>query len=235
MKLQQGSVVVVGAGGLGCPALQYLAAAGVGALQRRFLLADLTTNLLVFFLPGRIAIVDHDTVDLSNLSRQILYCDSMVGLKKATKAAEAIQASDDFAFYVAAVVLMRLFTSSLNPRVQVTAVTESLLPSNAITLLSPYDIILDCTDNAPTRYLLSDTAVFLGKPLVSGAAQKYEGQMCTYNLEGGPCYRCLFPIPPPVHSIASCQETGILGVVTGVIGTLQALEAIKILAGLRGQ
>jgi len=125
--------------------------------------------------------------------------------------------------------------SRLNPRVEVTAVTETLLPSNAINLLSSYDVILDCTDNAPTRYLLSDTAVFLGKPLVSGAAQRYDGQMCTYNLGDGPCYRCLFPVPPPFHSLESCEDHGILGVVAGMIGSIQALETIKILTGLHGR
>jgi adenylyltransferase/sulfurtransferase len=96
-------------------------------------------------------------------------------------------------------------------------------------------VILDCTDNAPTRYLLSDTAVFLKKPLVSGAAQKYDGQLCTYNLGNeGPCYRCLFPKPPAVEMIGTCEETGILGVVTGLIGNLQAAETIKIITGLHG-
>jgi adenylyltransferase and sulfurtransferase len=102
--------------------------------------------------------------------------------------------------------------------------------------LKPYDVILDCTDNAPTRYLLSDAAVILGKPLVSGAAQQYDGQLCTYNLgETGPCYRCLFPKPPAPENAGSCEETGILGAVTGVIGNLQALEAIKIIAGIHSE
>ena len=115
-------------------------------------------------------------------------------------------------------------------------VQSSLLPENAISLLESYDIILDCTDNAPTRYLLSDTAVALGKPLVSGAAQKFDGQLCTYNLgEDGPCYRCLFPKPPAPEMTGSCEEVGILGAVTGVIGNLQALEAIKIITDLHGQ
>jgi adenylyltransferase/sulfurtransferase len=113
---------------------------------------------------------------------------------------------------------------------------NALTPDNAIELLSPYDIILDCTDNAPTRYLLSDTAVVLGKPLVSGAAQKFEGQLCTYNLgPEGPCYRCLFPAPPGRELVGTCEETGILGAVTGVIGNMQALEAIKIITGLHGK
>lgn len=109
-------------------------------------------------------------------------------------------------------------------------------PENALSLLRPYDIILDCTDNAPTRYLLSDSAVQLGKPLVSGAAQKYEGQLCIYNLgKDGPCYRCIFPKPPAAETIGSCEETGILGVVTGIIGNMQALETIKLITGLHGE
>ncbi|THH09745.1 hypothetical protein EW146_g8597 [Bondarzewia mesenterica] len=121
----------------------------------------------------------------------------------------------------------------INSRIQIDCIVEALSPSNALSLLSPYDIILDCTDNAPTRYLLSDTAVRLNKPLVSGAAQKFEGQLCTYHLgAGGPCYRCLFPRPPAPEMAGSCEEMGILGAVTGVIGNLQALEAIKILTGL---
>lgn len=191
LKLQDASVVVVGAGGLGCPALQYLAAAGV----------------------GRLGIIDHDVVELSNLQRQMLHTESRIGLPKADSAAQAIK--------------------QINSRVVVEPVVLALSPSNAVSLLSPYDIILDCTDNAPTRYLLSDTAVRLGKPLISGAAQKFEGQLCTYHLgEDGPCYRCLFPKPPAPEMAGSCEETGILGAVTGVIGNLQALEAIKIITGL---
>jgi len=110
-----------------------------------------------------------------------------------------------------------------------------LSPENALSLLEPYDIILDCSDNAPTRYLLSDTAVALKKPLVSGAAQKFEGQLCVYNLgEDGPCYRCLYPKSPAQHLVGTCEETGILGVVTGIIGNLQALETIKVITGLHG-
>jgi molybdopterin/thiamine biosynthesis adenylyltransferase len=104
-----------------------------------------------------------------------------------------------------------------------------------MSLLEPYDIILDCTDNAPTRYLISDTAVALKRPLVSGAALKYEGQLCVYNLgEDGPCYRCLYPKPPAPEAMGSCEESGILGAVTGIIGNLQALETIKLITGLHG-
>ncbi|KAG6826292.1 hypothetical protein H0H92_000414 [Tricholoma furcatifolium] len=190
LKLQAASVVVVGAGGLGCPALQYLGAVGIGHL----------------------GIIDHDHVELSNLGRQILHSEETVGMAKAESAALALK--------------------RLNSSLNVDAITTALSAENAKTLLAPYDIILDCTDNAPTRYLLSDTAVALGKPLVSGAAQKYEGQLCVYNLEGGPCYRCLYPRPPAQDMVGTCEETGILGAVTGVIGNLQALEAIKIITGL---
>ncbi|KAF9000743.1 hypothetical protein BDQ17DRAFT_1307842 [Cyathus striatus] len=191
IKLQQSSVVVVGAGGLGCPALQYLGAAGV----------------------GRLGIIDHDHVEISNLQRQILHTEQTIGMNKAESASLSLK--------------------RLNPRLNIEVVDESITAENARSLLQSYDIILDCTDNVPTRYLLSDTAVNLGKPLVSGAAQKFEGQLCTYNLGlEGPCYRCLFPTPPLRETVLSCEESGILGVVTGVIGNMQALEAIKIILGL---
>lgn len=117
------------------------------------------------------------------------------------------------------------------------AIADALTPANARALLESYDVILDCTDNPATRYLLSDTAVLLGKPLVSGAAQRFDGQLCTYNLgPEGPCYRCLFPRPPSSsEATPSCEETGILGAVTGVIGSLQALEAIRVIVGLHGK
>ena len=112
-------------------------------------------------------------------------------------------------------------------------ITKAITSDNALDLLKPYDVVLDCTDNAPTRYLLSDTCVALGIPLVSGAAQKFEGQLCVYNLTPTtPCYRCLFPTPPAPETMGTCEETGILGAVTGVIGNMQALEAIKIVTGL---
>ncbi|KAJ4487422.1 hypothetical protein C8R41DRAFT_767937 [Lentinula lateritia] len=191
LKLCNASVVVVGAGGLGCPALQYLGSSGI----------------------GRIGIIDHDRVELSNLQRQILHNEETVGMPKAQSAALALK--------------------RINSNIKIDSITEALTPGNALSLLEPFDVILDCTDNAPTRYLLSDTAVTLHKPLVSGAAQKFEGQLCVYNLgENGPCYRCLFPKPPAPENAGSCEETGILGAVTGIIGNLQALETIKILTGL---
>ncbi|KAF9243564.1 hypothetical protein BU15DRAFT_86498 [Melanogaster broomeanus] len=191
LKLQRASVAVVGAGGLGCPALQYLAAAGV----------------------GRIGIIDHDKVELSNIQRQVLHNEQTLGMYKALSASVAIE--------------------KINSRIKVEPVTEAIHPANAVSLLQSYDIVLDCTDNLPTRYLLSDTAVRLGRALVSGAAQKYEGQLCIYNLgESGPCYRCIFPKSPAAETSGTCEETGILGTVTGIIGTMQALETIKILTGM---
>ncbi|KAG8954259.1 Urmylation protein [Tulasnella sp. 424] len=194
LKLKNASVLVVGAGGLGCPAIQYLAAAGVGTL----------------------GIVDHDIVELSNLQRQILHSDATIGVAKAQSAKAAAE--------------------RLQPLIKVVPHVCSLDPINARDILSKYDIILDCTDNLPTRYLLSDTAVLVGKPLVSGAALKFDGQLCVYNLgSAGPCYRCIFPKPPKRDGEGSCEEVGVLGVVTGVIGTLQAMEAIKIITGLHDE
>jgi adenylyltransferase/sulfurtransferase len=111
---------------------------------------------------------------------------------------------------------------------------EALIPQNAKDIITPYDIVLDCTDNAPTRYLLSDTTAVLSKPLVSGAAMRYDGQLCTYNLPNGPCYRCIFPKPPSPEIVGTCEGSGVLGVVTGTIGTLQALAAIKFIIGQHG-
>ncbi|KAI0346326.1 hypothetical protein BDW22DRAFT_1352390 [Trametopsis cervina] len=191
LSLRKAAVIVIGAGGLGCPALQYLVAAGV----------------------GRVGIVDHDVVEVSNLQRQILHSESKVGMNKALSAERAL--------------------AQLNSSVEIITHTCAISADNAVGVLRAFDIVLDCTDNLATRYLLSDTCVVLNKPLVSGAAQKYEGQLCTYNYgQDGPCYRCLFPTPPSPEFAGSCAELGILGAVTGIVGTLQALEAIKILTGL---
>jgi len=163
-----------------------------------------------------LGIIDHDIVEISNLQRQILHTDKTIGDPKAKSAAQAIAA--------------------LNPRISIDVHPIALDSSNALSILAPYDVILDCTDNAPTRYLLSDSAVSLKKPLVSGAAQKFDGQLCVYNLgDDGPCYRCIFPKPPAPEMAGSCEETGILGAVTGIIGNLQALEAIKLITGLHGE
>ncbi|KAF8638178.1 hypothetical protein AX17_002376 [Amanita inopinata Kibby_2008] len=194
LKLRQASVAVVGAGGLGCPALQYLAAAGV----------------------GRITIIDHDVVELSNLQRQILHSETTIGWNKAKSAARTL--------------------SMQFPQLSLDVHEFAVSADNVLSLLASHDVVLDCTDNAPTRYLLSDATTLLNKPLVSGAAQKFDGQLCVYNLGStGPCYRCLFPKPTSPKLTNSCEETGVLGVVTGIIGNLQALETIKILTGLHDQ
>ncbi|KAF8581064.1 hypothetical protein K439DRAFT_1647996 [Ramaria rubella] len=191
LRLRESAVVVVGAGGLGCPALQYLAAAGV----------------------GKIGIVDYDTVDVSNLQRQILHTEARIGMSKARSAEIALK--------------------EINSKITTIVHDIHLSSENARGLLRNYDIILDCTDNVPTRYLLSDVAVALGKPLVSGAAMKFDGQLCIYNLgSDGPCYRCLYPKPPALETIGTCEDTGVLGVVTGTIGNLQALECIRLITGL---
>ncbi|BFG29661.1 hypothetical protein CerSpe_159350 [Prunus speciosa] len=185
-KLLKSSVLVVGAGGLGSPALLYLAACGV----------------------GRLGIVDHDVVELNNMHRQIIHTEGFIGQPKVRSAATACR--------------------SINSTIQVVEYQEPLRTSNALEILSKYDIIVDATDNAPSRYMISDCCVVLGKPLVSGAAVGLEGQLTVFNYNGGPCYRCLFPTPPPATACQRCSDSGVLGVVPGVIGCLQALEAIKI-------
>ncbi|TFK19696.1 molybdenum cofactor synthesis 3 [Coprinopsis marcescibilis] len=194
VSLAKASVAVVGAGGLGCASLPYLASAGV----------------------GRIGIFDHDIVEITNLQRQILHNEETVGTPKAQSAKKALQ--------------------RINSKTQIDAIDTAITSQNALSLLKNYDIILDCTDNVPTRYLLSDAAVVLNKPLVSGAAQKFDGQLSVYNLgQNGPCYRCIFPIPPRPANVGSCEELGVLGPVVGTIGNLQAVETIKILSGLHDQ
>ncbi|ESW14319.1 hypothetical protein PHAVU_008G270700 [Phaseolus vulgaris] len=189
-NLLKSSILVVGAGGLGAPALLYFAASGV----------------------GRLGIVDHDVVELNNMHRQVIHTEAYVGKPKVKSAAAACR--------------------SINSTIEVVEYEEALRTSNALEILSKYDIIVDATDNAPTRYLISDCCVVLGKPLVSGAALGLEGQLTVYNYNGGPCYRCLFPLPPPRTACQSCAEGGVLGVVPGIIGCLQALEAIKIAAAV---
>ncbi|RDX80118.1 Adenylyltransferase and sulfurtransferase MOCS3 [Mucuna pruriens] len=189
-NLLKASILVVGAGGLGAPALLYFAASGV----------------------GRLGIVDHDVVELNNMHRQIIHTEAYVGKPKVKSAAAACR--------------------SVNSSIQVVEHEEALRTSNALEILSKYDIIVDATDNAPTRYMISDCCVVLGKPLVSGAALGLEGQLTVYNYNGGPCYRCLFPTPPPRTACQSCADGGVLGVVPGIIGCLQALEAIKLAASV---
>ena len=183
---------MVGAGGLGCPALQYLAAAGVGT----------------------IGIIDGDTVDESNLQRQILFSTTDIGRKKVEVAKEKLNA--------------------LNPDVSITIYPEILSPKNALEIIERYDIVIDGTDNFATRYLVNDACVKLNKPFVYGAIHKFEGQVSVFNFNGGPTYRCLFPDAPSQSQIPNCAEAGVLGVLPGVIGTLQATEAMKLILGIGG-
>lgn len=187
LAIKASSVLVVGAGGLGCPAIAYLAGAGV----------------------GRLGIIDGDTVSLSNCHRQILYSDTQGGTLKVHAAAA--------------------FVASLNPNVQVIPFTERLSVDNVEDVFRRFDVVLDCTDNQTTRYLVSDACVLLKLPLVSGSALKTDGQLAIYNYLGGPCYRCIFPHPTPREMVESCGDAGILGPVVGVIGVMQALETIKLI------
>ena len=189
-RLLVGSVLVVGAGGLGSPALLYLAAAGV----------------------GRIGIVDDDVVDRSNLQRQVAHRDRDVGTAKAVSAARAVR--------------------ERNPDVTVETHELRLHGGNARELLRGYDVVLDGADNFETRYLVNDAAFLERVPVVHGSVHRFEGQVTVFAPGEGPCYRCLFPSPPPPGSVPSCAQAGVLGVLPGTIGTVQATEAIKRLTGL---
>jgi molybdopterin/thiamine biosynthesis adenylyltransferase/rhodanese-related sulfurtransferase len=189
-RLKAGSVLVVGAGGLGAPLAMYLAAAGV----------------------GRLGLVDFDRVEASNLQRQLLYDTHDIGRPKLDAAAERLAA--------------------LNPGVQVECHDARLSSDNALAILGGYDVVADGTDNFATRYLVNDACALLGKPNVYGSVFRFEGQVAVFDAGRGPCYRCLYPDPPPPGLVPSCAEGGVLGVLPGVIGTLQAIEAIKRLAGI---
>jgi sulfur-carrier protein adenylyltransferase/sulfurtransferase len=189
-KLKAGSVLVIGAGGLGSPVGLYLAAAGV----------------------GRIGLVDFDDVDASNLHRQVLYGTSDVGRPKLDAARARLQ--------------------DLNPDIVIETHGAALTSENALPIIAKYDVIVDGTDNFATRYLVNDACVLLGKPNVYGSIFRFEGQASVFSAEEGPCYRCLYPEPPPPHLVPSCAEGGVLGVLPGVIGTIQATETIKLIAGI---
>lgn len=161
---------------------------------------------------GRIGLVDYDVVDVTNLQRQIVHSDATIGIPKVISAAQRLR--------------------DLNPLVTIETHDAPLTSRNALEVLSPYDVILDGTDNFPTRYLLNDAAVLLGKPLVYGSVYRFEGQVSVFAAAGGPCYRCLLPEPPPPHLVPSCAEAGVLGILPGTIGTLQATEAIKLILGI---
>ncbi|MSO90440.1 MAG: molybdopterin-synthase adenylyltransferase MoeB [Acetobacteraceae bacterium] len=187
-KLKAAKVLLVGAGGLGSPLVLYLAAAGI----------------------GRIGIVDHDTLELSNLQRQIAHTTARIGQSKAISAAETALA--------------------INPEIRIDAHVTRLSAENVAALISEYDLVCDGTDNFATRFLIADACVLGRKTLVSAAVLRFEGQLSVFKPHahaGGPCYRCLYPAPPPPGLIPSCSEAGVLGAVTGVMGTLQATEVLK--------
>ncbi|XP_016097640.1 adenylyltransferase and sulfurtransferase MOCS3 [Sinocyclocheilus grahami] len=160
---------------------------------------------------GRLGLLDYDVVELSNLHRQVLHTELTQGQPKALSAAQAI--------------------SRLNSTVQCVPYHLQLSRENAIPLIQQYDIVADCSDNVPTRYLVNDACVLTGKPLVSASALRMEGQLTVYNCRGGPCYRCLYPTPPPAETVTNCSDGGVLGVVPGIMGCLQALEVLKIASG----
>jgi adenylyltransferase/sulfurtransferase len=189
-RLKNAKVLCIGAGGLGSPALMYLAAAGVGTL----------------------GIVEFDEVDESNLQRQIIHGQSDIGKSKAQSAAESVR--------------------EINPLVQVNVHELRLDSSNVMDLFAQYDLIVDGTDNFATRYLVNDACVLLGKPYVWGSIYRFDGQASVFWAEHGPCYRCLYPEPPPPGMVPSCAEGGVLGVLCASIGSIQVNEAIKMITGI---
>ena len=189
-KLLTSSVLVVGAGGLGSPALMYLSAAGV----------------------GRIGIVDNDKVSSSNLQRQIIHNTSSIGDAKVKSASNWI--------------------SELNPDIVIEEIEEKLTSENSIQIISKYDVVVDGTDNFESRYLIGDSCEILGKPWIFGSIHRFEGQVSTFNFKDGPNYRDLFPSPPPPELAPNCSEAGVLGILPGIVGTIQATEAIKIILGI---
>ena len=189
-KLKASHVLVIGTGGLGSPTALYLAAAGVGT----------------------IGLIDYDTVDSSNLQRQILFGEQSVGKQKVIEAKEHLMA--------------------INSHIAINVYKEKLTKENALDIFSHYDIIADGSDNFPTRYLVNDACVLLGIPYVFGSIFRFSGQASIFGAKGGPCYRCLYPAPPDPASVPSCNEDGVLGVLPGVIGTLMATEVAKMLLGI---
>ena len=189
LKLKAARVLCIGAGGLGSPVALYLAAAGVGTL----------------------GVVDFDTVDFSNLQRQIIHGTPDVGRSKLESAKSRLNA--------------------LNPEVDVVTHEMALSSQNALDLFADYDLVVDGTDNFPTRYLVNDACVISGKPNIYGSIFRFEGQMSVFAAPGGPCYRCMFPDPPPPGLVPSCAEGGVLGILPGVVGTIQATEAVKTILG----
>ena len=190
VRLKRSSVLVIGAGGLGSPVIQYLAAAGVGTLGA----------------------IDPDRVDESNLQRQVIHRTDRVGIAKVRSAAE--------------------FVAALNPEVTFIPIEDRLTSHNALEVLRPYDVIVDGTDNFPSRYLINDACVMLGKPNVYGSVFRFEGQASVFDARRGPCYRCLYPAPPPPEMAPDCSDAGVLGVMPGLVGMVQATETLKLLLGI---
>ncbi len=188
-KIANAKVFIVGAGGLGCPVGYYLAAAGVGT----------------------IGLIDNDTVELSNLQRQIAHSSRTIGMPKADSAKATFEA--------------------LNPDVRIVALKERITRDNIFDFIKEYDVVVDGSDNFPTRYLVNDACVIVKKPLVSGAILRFEGQVTTILPGEGHCYRCLFEEMPPPGLVPSCQEAGVLGVLPGIIGGLQVMEVLKLILG----
>ncbi|MFY0252626.1 ThiF family adenylyltransferase [Chitinophaga sp. 30R24] len=188
--LQQAKVLVIGAGGLGVPVLQYLTAMGVGC----------------------IGIVEHDTVSVTNLQRQVLYRTADQGASKLKVAAQRLQL--------------------LNPDVTFNLYDTWLTTENALDIISNYDVVVDCSDNFGTRYLVNDACVITGKPLVYGAIYKYEGQVSVFNYQEGATYRCIFPERPESGEMLNCNDMGVLGVLPGIIGSYQANETVKVITGI---
>jgi adenylyltransferase/sulfurtransferase len=189
-KLKGAKVLVIGCGGLGCPVLQYLAAAGVGSL----------------------GVIDYDIVEESNLQRQILFSTEDTGKLKVSVAKEKLE--------------------KYNPFITITTFREKLEVSNALDIISQFEIVVDCSDNFSTRYMINDACVILDKPLVSGSIYKFEGQVTVFNYLKGPTYRCLYPNSSQQDVVANCAETGVLGTLTGLTGTLIANEVIKVITGM---
>jgi len=189
-KLQAARILLVGMGGLGTPAAQYLAAAGIGSL----------------------GLLDHDRVELSNLQRQVLYGDADVGRPKADVAASRVRA--------------------MNGSTHVAALHRRLDATNALQLFGEYDLVIDGTDNFASRYLINDAAFIAGVPVIHGSVLRYEGRVSVFGLADGPCYRCLFPEPPLPGVVPDCGVAGVLGAMTGLVGTLMANEAIKLVCGI---
>ena len=189
-RLLEANVLIVGSGGLGSPIALYLAAAGV----------------------GKLGLMDFDSVDTSNLQRQILYDTTQVGKPKAPTAAQRL--------------------TTLNTDIQVTPYSERLTPDNALEILQDYDYIVDGTDNFPARYLINDACILLGKHYIYGSIFSFDGQATVFGATDGPCYRCMFPVPPEPGEVPTGADVGVIGILPGVIGLIQATETVKLITGV---